>query len=202
MDSQAQIKLIPWETRLRYDAFVIGLFAVALIAGWGLKSWAEGKATTFTAPDATLSLRYPASWAPQAEKGTLLAVRDLKSEGTFKATFSVASRELDPEAMKPVQEMVEPFAAEKGQDLTAFRILEVDDTEVDGREAVRISYAYVDEPTEGPFQTSLPVMVQGVDVLVTHGSNLFVFTFAAPAATFPQQTEILDAILHSVNLEE
>jgi len=202
MDRQAETTLIPWETRLRYDALVIGLFAVALIAGWGLKVWAEGKATTFTALDATLSLRYPATWATQAKKGTLLSIRDLQSEGTFKATFAVEAKELDPAAIKPVQDLVEPLTEERGQELTAYRVLEKSDTEVDGTEAVRISYAYVDEPIEGPFQTSMPVIVQGVDVLVVHGSNLYVFTFTAPATTFSQQAETLNAILQSVNLEE
>jgi len=202
MDKQAETKLIPWETRLRYDAFVIGLFVVALIAGWGLKSWAETQATTFAALDATLSLRYPASWAPQADKGAVLSIRDLRSEGTFKATFSVKARELESTAIKPVQDWVEPFTQERGQELAAYRILETTDTEVDGVEAVRISYVYEVEPTESPLQTSVPVVVQGVDILVAHGSNLYVFAFAAPATTFSQQAETLDAILDSVNLEE
>jgi hypothetical protein len=202
MDRQAETKLIPWETRLRYDVFVIGLFAVALIAGWGLKSWAEAQATTLATLNAALSLRIPASWAPQAEKGALLSIRDLQSEGTFKTTFSVTARELEPAAIKPVRDLVEPFTAERAQDLAAYRVFETSDTEVDGLEAVRISYTYEDEPTGGPFQTSVPVVVQGVDVLVTHGSNLYVLTFAAPATTFSQQAEIFDGILDSVNLEE
>jgi hypothetical protein len=200
MDRQAETKLIPWEAVLRYDAFVIGLFVVALIAGWGLKSWAEGQATTFTALDATLSLAYPTSWAPQAEKGALLSIRDLQSEGRFKTTFSVTSRELDPTAIKPAKDLVEPFTAERAQDLTAYRVLEVSDTKVDGNEAAKISYAYEEEPADNPFQTSLPVVVQGVDVLVTHGSNLYVLTFAAPATTFSQQAEVFNTILDSVKM--
>jgi hypothetical protein len=202
MNRQAETTLIPWERLLRYDAFVIGWVILALMAGWGLKTWMEGQASIFTDLDASLSLRYPASWTPQAEKGTLLSIRDLQSEGTFKTRFSVSVRALDPTAIKPVQDLIEPFTEERGQELTAYRVLETSDTEVDGLEAARISYAYVDEPTERPFQTSMPVVVQGVDVLVTHGSNLYVFTFAAPATIFSQQAEILDAILHSVNVEE
>jgi hypothetical protein len=204
MESQTETKQIPWETSLRYDAFVIGLFALVLIAGLGLKTWVEGEATIFTDPDANLSLSYPASWAPQTEKGTLLSIRDLQSKGTFKVTFSVAARELEPTAIKPIQELVEPLNEEKGQELTAYRILEISDTKVDKLEAARISYAYVDDPIGGSLQTSLPVVVQGVDILVIHGTNLYVFTFAAPAATFSQQTGTLEAILCSVsfNLED
>jgi hypothetical protein len=202
MDMQVEKRLIPWETRLRYDAFVIGLFALALLAGWGIKTWAVGRTTAFTTPDSMLSLRYPASWVSQVKKGKLLSVRDLQSEGTFKATFSVEAMELDPAAIEPVQDLAERFAEDKGQDLTAYRILETGDSEVDGLEAVRISYAYIDEPVESPFQTSLPVVVQGVDVFVIQGSRLYVFTFSAPAVTFSQQAEIVESILDSVDLEE
>jgi hypothetical protein len=202
MDMQAETRRIPWETRLRYDAVVIGLFALALLTGWALKSWAEGTATTFTDLDAGLSLRYPASWVPQAIKGTLLSIRDLQSEGRLKTTFSVAVTELETAAAMPVQEMVKPFAEKKGEELSAYRILEVRDTEVDGVQAASISYAYVDEPKESPFQTSLPVVVQGTDVLVSHGTNLYVFTFAAPTTTFSEEAVILDSILRSVDLQE
>ncbi len=202
MDRQAETKLIPWERMLRYDALVIALFAVALIAGWGLRSWAEARATAFTALDANLSLSYPDSWTLQTKKGTLLSIRDLRSHGTFKATFSVEVRELDPTASKPIQALAELYAEEREQELSAYRVLAISDSEVDGLEAVRISYAYEDEPTEGRFQRSLPVVVEGVDVLVIHGSNLYIFSFAAPATTFSEEVETLDAILDSVNLEE
>ena len=198
MTSQTEAKLIPWETSLRYDVFVIGLFALALILGWGLKTWVEGRSAILTDLDASLSLSYPASWAPHREKGTLLSVRDLRSEGTFKTTFSVTGTALEPTSIRPVGELAKPFTEKKGQELTAYRVLEINDTQVDELEATRISYAYVEDPIGGTFQTSLPVVVQGVDTLVIHGTNLYVFTFAAPAATFSQQAGTLDAILHSV----
>ena len=202
MDMQIRKRPIPWETRLAYDACVIGLFALAMIAGIGLKGWVVGKTTTFTTKDSTLSLRYPAAWASQAIKGKLLSIRDLQSEGTFKTTFSVEATELDPAAVEPVQEFVGPFTEDKGQALNGYRTLEISDTEVDGLDAVRISYAYVDEPVASPFQRSLPVVVQGVDVLVIHGSKLYVLTFSAPATSFSQQAETMESILDSVDLGE
>lgn len=202
MDRQVETRLIPWETRLRYDAFVITLFAVALIAGWGLKSWAEARTITFTAPDGTLSLRYPPSWIPQARKGALLSIRDLRSEGTFKTTFSVEARKLDPAVIKPVRDLVEPFTEERERELTAYQTLETGDTEVDDVKAIKISYVYEDQPTGRPFQTSVPVVVEGADILVIHGAYLYIFTFAAPTTTFSQQVETFEAILDSVNLEE
>jgi hypothetical protein len=202
MDRPAETTLIPWETKLRYDLSVIGLFALALLLGFGLMTWAEGQGTTFAALDATLSLGYPTSWAPQADKGTLLSIRDLRSEGMFKTSFSVEARELGSTAMRPVEDWIEPLTQQRAEELAAYRILETGDTEVDGAKAVKISYVYEIEPAGSAFQASVPVVVQGVDILVSHGSNLYILTFAAPAATFSQQAGTLDAILDSVRLEE
>jgi hypothetical protein len=201
MESHVADKPIPWETSLRYDACVIGLFVLALIAGLGLKSWAQSRATLSADLDPHLSLSYPAMWTEQMEKGTLLSIRDLRSEGTFKVAFSVAARELEPPAAGPVQDQVEPYIQERGEGLTAFRILKIGETTVDGLAAVEISYAYVDDSTWSPLQASLPVVVQGVDTLVVRGTQLYVFSFAAPATSFSEQAETLDAILSSVQFE-
>ncbi len=201
MESQPEAKPIPWEMSFRYDAVVIALVALALIAGWGLKTWAESKATISADLDANLSLSYPALWATEMEKEKLLSIRDLQSEGTFKVSFSVAARELGPAADKPVEDLIRQLTEERGQELTAYRILKTDDTTVDDLEAAGISYAYVDDSSRGLLHTSLPVVVQGVDILVIRGTNLYVFTFAAPATSFSQQTGTLDAILRSVRFE-
>jgi hypothetical protein len=201
MESQPEAKPIPWEISFRYDAFVIGLVAVALIAGWGLKARAESKATTYAELDPALSLSYPALWATQVDKETLLSIRDLQSGGTFKVSFSVAVRDLEPEGIEPVQSLVKEITEERGQELTAYRILKTADTTLDDLEAAEISYAYVDDSAGGVLRTSLPVVVQGVDILVVRGTNLYVFTFAAPATSFSQQTGTLDAILRSVRFK-
>lgn len=201
MASQTKTQAIPWETSLRYDLAVIGLVLLALLAGWVLKAAMEEERTIFTDVDANLSLRYPASWVPQTEKGTLLSISDLQSEGSFKVTFSVSVRELDPEDVKPVQELVVPFTVERGQELTGYRVLEIGGTEVDRLEAASITYGFVADPITSPLQTRLPVVVQAMDILVIHGNNLYVFTFAAPAATFAQHAGTMEAILNSVDLK-
>jgi len=201
MESQTEAKPIPWETSFRYDAVVIGLVALALIAGWGLKTWAEGKATISAHLDSNLSLSYPALWATEMEKEKLLSIRDLQSVGTFKVMFSVSVRESVSAANEPIEDLVRQLTEERGQELTAYRILQTGDTTVDDLEAVEISYAYVDDSNRGLLRTSLPVVVQGVDILVIRGTDLYIFTFAAPATSFSEQTGTLDAILRSVQFK-
>jgi hypothetical protein len=131
----------------------------------------------------------------------LLTVQDLRSQDPFKPTFSVEVRELDPETTRPVQEMVVPFTVERGQELTGYRVLDIAETRIDGAEAAQITYTYVDYGAESHLQSALPVVVKAVDVLLIRQVQLYALTFAAPAATFGQQSSTLDDILDSVDLD-
>lgn len=199
--SQAESRLIDWETSLRYDAMVIGLVILAFGASLTLKSLVLGQRASFADPDSHVSLQYPASWVPYTEKGTLLSIRDLRSQGRFKVTFSLEVTDLEPEAIRPVQEMVVPSTVERGQELMGYRVLEIDETLIDGSEAAEITYTYVDYAVESHLQSTLPVVVKAVDVLVIHQDKLYVLSFAAPAATFEEQSSTLDAILNSVDFD-
>lgn len=201
MEAKTESKPIPWERSFRYDAAVIGLIVVLLIAALGLKAWAMARASVVTRLDPSLSVRVPASWAARTEKGTLLSIRDLQSKGSFKVTFSVTATALDPAALQPIRQLAEVYAEARGEDLISFRLLDLNDTELDGLEAVKITYAYVESPPGSSLGAGLPVVVQGVDSLVIHANMLYVFTFAAPATSFSEQTATLDAILESVSFE-
>ena len=201
VESQDDSRPVEWETSLRRDAPVIGLVVLALGASLTLKSLVLGQRATFMDPDAHLSLQYPASWSPSTEKGMLLTVQDLRSQGTFKVTFSAEVKELEAQFTRPVQEMVVPFTVERGQELTGYRVLDLVETQIDGMEAARITYTYVDYGAESHLQSTLPVVVKAVDVLVIHQDKLYALSFAAPAATFAQQSSILESILNSVDLD-
>jgi len=201
LESQVDSRPIEWETSLRRDAVVIGLVVLALGASLTLKYLVLHQRVMFTDPDAHLSLEYPASWALSTQKGMLLTIRDLRSQDAFKPTFSAVVRELDPETTRPVQEMVVPFTVERGQELTGYRVLDIAETQIDGAEAAQITYTYVDYGAESHLQSALPVVVKAVDVLLIRQGQLYALTFAAPGATFGQQSSTLDEILDSVDLD-
>jgi hypothetical protein len=201
MKAQTEISQIPWETTLRYDAFVIGLYVFVFIAGLGLKTWVENEPITFTDRVTNLSLSYPSSWSPTREKGTLLSVRDLHGEGIFKAIFSVKVKELDLTEGTTIQDLIQPFTEERSQDLNYYRILKISDTEVDSLGGVTVTYGYVYDPVASSLQTYLPTIVRGVDTLVIRGNSLYIFSFAAPETSFSQYSGTLDSILQSVDFD-
>jgi hypothetical protein len=191
---------IPWERSLRYDAVVIVMVVLVLIVGWSMKSFVEGERTTFTDAEAYLTLRYPASWTALKEKGRLLSVRNLRSEGSFKVGLWLEVKSIPSEAIKSVKEYIAPLSVDRGQQLTGYRILSVGETQVGGIEAVELAYTYVDLPMGTALQSSLPIVVRAIDILFANHDLLYVLTFVAPTETFQELSGIFDDIRNSVIL--
>lgn len=191
----------PWEQSLRYDAMVIGLFVVALVGGWILKGTVEGARVPYSSRDGRLSLTYPASWTSFDEKETLLTIRNLRSEGPFKVALWVTTRDLPQDGDTSIRELITPYTVEKGEQLTGFRVLSIQERTLANLEAVEITYVYIDTPVDSGSQLAIPVVVKGVDVLNVHRDTLFVFTFVAPADLFSEEMKTLQALLSSVTFE-
>jgi RsiW-degrading membrane proteinase PrsW (M82 family) len=191
----------PWEQSLRYDTMVIGVLIIALALGGILKGTVEGARVPYSSQDGRLSLEYPASWTSFDEKETLLTIRDLRSEGAFKVSLWVKTRELPLEGVASIRELITPYSVEKGEELTGFRVLSIEEHMIANLEAVEISYVYIDTPVDSGSQLAIPVVVKGVDVLSLYHNSLFAFTFVAPADSFSDETETLQAFLSSVSFE-
>ena len=201
MENKSKNSRIPWETSLRYDAWVLGLILLVFITALGLKSWVESKAIIFTDPDTDLSLSYPALWVSKAEKGTILSVQDLLSESVFKVKFSVDAIALDLAEDTVVQDLIQPFIEERVQEIPSYRMLKTNDTEVAQLDGVMVWYTYIYDPEAGSLQTYLPTVVRGVDILVIREATLYIFSFAAPEESFSEYSMTLDAILRSVHFD-
>lgn len=180
------------------ELLVIALVIVALTVGWAVKGWVEGRTLSFTSDDGALSLRYPADWLEQTSKDALLTVSDIRGRGTFKPTFALSTKEMDPDYPLTPHDLIVTMSLEKAEELTAYRILTTDSGTIGGIEASEVSYAYVAEPV-GNLQQSLPVVVEAVDWVVIHQGRAYVLTFAAAAADFAQQERTFNSILTSVD---
>lgn len=191
----------PWERSLRYDIPVFSIVVIALAVGWLLKGTVEGARATYSSQDGRLSLEYPVSWTAFDEKETLLTIRDLRSEGVVKVALRIKTRELAPDSDTSVLELITPYSVEKGEQLSGFRILSIEERELANMEAVEIVYAYIDTLTESSNQLAVPVVVRGVDVLSILDDTLYAFTFVAPSEGFTDEMVTLQAILSSVHFE-
>jgi hypothetical protein len=182
------------------ELLVVVLVCVALLAGWVVKSWVQGQTVFFASDDGAVSLRYPARWMEQVDKNTVLTVRDVRREGAFKPTFSLSTREMDPDYPLTQNDLLVSLSIAKGDELTAFRVLSIEPGLVGGKEASTMTYAYVAETASGP-GASVPVVVEAADCVVIHQGRACIFTFATLAEHFEQEQGDFRSLLATVKFE-
>jgi hypothetical protein len=199
MESKPAVQASPWERTWRYDAPVLLLAVVVLLAGWVFKGAVEGQVRSYEAPDGMLSLQYPAGWTPLAEKGRMLSVRNLRAPGPLKPGFWVERWERSTRGESELKKLITPYATARGEQLMGYRVLGIETIELDQREALRITSVYVVSPEGGAPSVRL-VVVQAVEVLFTHAGRVYVLGFFAPEPSFETLTPAFEAILTSVAL--
>jgi len=182
------------------ELLVVVLVIVALLMGWALKAWVVGQTVSFTSDDGNVSLRYPAGWLDQVDKETLLTVSDVRQEGVFKPTFSLITREMNPDFPLTQNDLLVTLSVAKAGELTAYRVLSVDTATVGGQTASTMTYAYVAEAA-GAAQNAMPAVVQAIDCVVTYEGVAYVFTFATLAEHFERDEAILRSILGSADFD-
>jgi hypothetical protein len=188
---------------------VVVVVVVALIAGWVLKTVVESERVTFSGGGVTLE--YPAGWVRENNLGAgiLFRASDMRSGSLYPTNVTLAATEALP------QLPVEPGAAvldrmtpaltawsfQRGQELTAFRVLDTAPAGIAGRDGAALHYAYVTEPLADPFRQALPVVVEAMDYLIPVGERTIVLTVAADGAQFQTaNARHFQAILTSVRL--
>jgi hypothetical protein len=181
------------------ELLVVALVFVALLLGWAFKDWVLGQMVTFTSEDGAVSLSYPNRWLEQIDKETLVTASDLRGEGLFKPTFSLRTREMDPDFPLTENDLLVALSLDRAEELTAYRVLSVEQGMLAGLDASKVTYAYVAEPAGGS-QSSMPVVVQAIDWVVIHEGRAYILTFAAAADRFADEEGAFDSILASVDL--
>jgi hypothetical protein len=180
------------------ELLVVALVIVALLLGWAIKGWVQGQMVTYTTDDGAVSLSYPDRWLEQSDKEALVAASDVRGAGAFKPSFSLRTREMDPDYPLTENDLLVALSLERAENLTAYRAVSVEEGVVGGLEASKVTYAYVAEPVGG-LQASVPVVVQAVDWVVIHEGKAYILTFAAMADQFAEQDGVFSSILASVD---
>jgi hypothetical protein len=181
------------------ELLVVALVLVALLLGWVFKGWVLGQTVTFTSDDGAVSLAYPDRWLEQVDKDTLVSARDVRAEGLFKPIFSLRTREMDPDFPLTENDLLAALSLDRAGELTAYRVLSVEQGMLGGVDANKVTYAYVAEPASGS-QGNMPVVVQAVDWVVIHEGRAYILTLAAEADRFVDEEGAFNSILASFDL--
>jgi hypothetical protein len=162
--------------------------AVALLIGLAVAAVVLGRTTRVEAGG--MSLSYPAAWVPVASPDVDFAALDLRGGGIFGARVSMRSIPRGDIVSGPssVTGAVRSWALQRGNDLVAYRILDMVPRTVGGREAVSLEYAYVLGGPLGSASNSMPALMRAVDTVVESRERYYVLTFAAEAGDYEHLT--------------
>ncbi|MBI5034438.1 MAG: PrsW family intramembrane metalloprotease [Chloroflexi bacterium] len=169
--------------------------AIGLLLGWALATLITGE--TRTASAANMTITYPASWARLQEPGAAMAAYDLDRGGLFGAR--VSTRVVPITDLLPPNGILEDaannWAFTRQQGLDAFRLLEIQPTRFQGREAVRIEYVYVmDSPRASP-GSAVPALMRSSDTLVASADKIYILSFATESHEYKSTPSLQEQLL-------
>ncbi|CAG0952018.1 Protease PrsW [Anaerolineae bacterium] len=171
--------------------------AIALIAGWLIGSAIMGQTQTATVDK--MSVTYPATWVQTSETDAVFAAYDLERGGVFGTRISLRQMPKADliSAQASLYDSVINWTAQRQKQLSSLRLLKTDVTQVNGRDAVKIEYAYLMDSPQGAALGAMPALMRGVDTLVVSGDQVYAFSFATPSQQFDSLDGLREQLLAS-----
>jgi hypothetical protein len=171
----------------------IAAVVIALALGWVLKTSVEGRRVPFQGEG--ISAQVPEGWLRAVgQRGEILRVVNPASAG-FPTMYAINVQPTAPETTPA--EAASLLTLQRGQQLTAYRLLEQSPVTVNGHSAYRIAYAYV-EVDANVTHADLPVVVQAEDFVFVQDGRSIVVSFRAAAAAYAEEYEWFPPFLASV----
>ncbi len=179
-------------------ALVIALLAVGFI----VRSIVVNRSFAFS--EGSLSVSYPASWTQvkSDSENEILTVSESFDAGLFPARFTLQqmpAADIGSNA-QTLGDFALKWADRKAKDLLGYRVLSIEETEVRGRDAVRVEYVYVTEPVMTT-PNSIPIVAEGADILIRQGDVMTVASLLASADAFKGLDGVWNRILGSLELK-
>ncbi len=158
---------------------VLALTLVALALGWWLKTSVQNRSRVFDAGN--ISAQTPAGWLLQKPSGNeVLHVTDRTSTG-FGTTYIIEQQAVPADA--DPNQVAGLLSLDRGNKLTAYRVLKQQDVQVAGRSAVEIDYVYV-ESDANVTHAVIPAVVRGLDYVFVQNGQAVVVTYRADQSLF------------------
>lgn len=177
-----------------YFALIFGI--AAFVIGINLRDSTLNATTLYTNSQAGITAQYPANWLIDSSPGNyVFRVRDPSQVG-FKTTFQVAVSPVSPSTT--ARNVLDAFSLNRAPTLAAYSVLAVEPFVLpDESEATAMTYTFVATETN-PFLESVPVVVEGMDILTIKRGQAIVITFLSDSRTYEQNYAIFEQFLRNL----
>jgi hypothetical protein len=181
--------------RDRYaEVLVLVVVALSLLVAWGVKAGAEARAVHIEME--ALGASYGYNWIrSEVVPPEALKIVDPASGARFPTTITVRILEGGGTQEETARALDQARRAEK----ELYRPLAGGETELRGRSVYRNEFAYV-HMSPDLLNPDLPVVVHGVDHVLSHGNKVYVITCVAAGEAFEKAMGDLERFLNSITI--
>ncbi len=183
--------------RQRWSHYLALMFAVAgLLIGLNLRDSTLNVTTQYTNPQAGITALYPQNWLLE-EGGSdfIFRVSDTAALG-YNTSIQVAVRPISSETS--ARNIFDSLTLARAQTLAKYEVIAEDAFVLpDETTTSAMTYVFVSSPTN-PFLQSIPVVVEGIDILIIERGQAIIVSFLSSADTFEENLPMLQEFLRSL----
>lgn len=158
---------------------VVLLTALALLAGWLLMNNVQNRSLPLEVDN--IKFNAPAGWTQFAPADSMLFQARDRASGGYETTYMISKLLLTPDSGH--NEAISLLTLQRGQDLTAYRVLDQQKISMAGREGIQLTYVYV-EANPNVLHTEVPVVVRGEDFIFFQPDGALIITYRAAEENF------------------
>jgi hypothetical protein len=192
--SRAQFRSHELSFRQRWSNYLVIFFSlITLFGGLNLRDQSLHATSTYSNVEAGIHALYPYNWLIDNEGEYIFRVRDMSNIG-FKTTIQVNIQATGQNAT--ARNIADAITLNRSQTLAVYNVLDINNRFLlpDETTATAISYTYAAIDPD-PFLQSIPIVVQGLDILSTKRGQAIIISFIADANTFATDYPIFERFL-------
>jgi hypothetical protein len=195
-------ELIEAETPLtftqRWNSYlVLALAALVLFIGITMRTSALNATQTFQNLEAGVRAQVPAGWLLDTASSEYVFRAQDPDALPFKTTLQVSVLTVGPDATPNL--VLDLLNLDRAPRFSTYREISRTDETLRGDPAKRMIYAYTQDE-RNPFQATVPIVVQGADVVVLRRGQAVIITYREERASFDKNLYRFENLLQTVEI--
>lgn len=182
----------------RNDRFSAVLVVIITAAALGLGLIIKQSSSTDTWPyesrETGIAAAYPAGWLADESGNYAVRLRDPKAR-PFKTQYVITVVPMGGQTS--IRNILDGLTLQRSTDLSAYRVLNVEEVNSGGITLTRMNFAFVDADPN-PFIQRLPIAVLGTDIVILDGNRAIVVTYMSDKETFDSNRPSFERFLSSL----
>lgn len=167
----------------RYGVILVIILVLgSVLSGLFLRSRSSNQVWSFISREAGIESTYPAGWLTDEQGDFVVRISDPRAI-PYKTQYILRTLPFGPQSS--VRNVLDSLTIQRSNDLSAYRVLNIEEVAVEGLLLTQMDFAFVDADPN-PFIQRIPVVVQGRDIVIVDNDRAIIVTFMS------DQDEFLD----------